>query len=202
MRLLLGLLFLTSGMSALLYQTAWQRLLGLFYGVGAITSAIVISAFLFGLGIGSLLGGRFSRPGRTPALISYMAIEFGIGLFGVASIPLIGWLGEVTAGADYWLAAVCTFCFLLLPTVLMGATLPVAIQILQGFDRDLLRNVSSYYFMNTIGAAIGCFVAGTVLISLVGLDGTIYLAALLNLLLAGAILGFVRSDRRHHVPDR
>jgi spermidine synthase len=84
----------------------------------------------------------------------------------------------------------------------MGATLPVAIQALQDFDRDLLRNVSSYYFMNTIGAAIGCFLAGMVLISLVGLDGTIYLAALLNLLLAGAILGFVRSDRRHHVPDR
>ena len=56
--------------------------------------------------------------------------------------------------------------------------------------------------MNTIGAAIGCFVAGTVLISLVGLNGTIYLAALLNLLLAGAILGFVRSDRQHHVSDR
>ena len=117
-------------------------------------------------------------------------------------MALTRWLGEVTAGADYWLAAVCTFCFLLFPTALMGATLPVAIQALQDFDRDLLRNVSSYYFMNTIGAAIGCFLAGTALISLVGLDGTIYLAAFLNLLLAGAILGFVRSDRRHRVPDR
>ena len=115
---------------------------------------------------------------------------------------MIGWLGELTAGADYWLVAVCTFCFLLFPTALMGATLPVAIQVLQGFDRDLLRNVSSYYFMNTIGAAIGCFLGGTVLISLVGLNGTIYLAAFLNLLLAGAISGFVRSDRRHHVQDR
>ena len=108
---------------------------------------------------------------------------------------------HLTAGADYWLAALCIFCFLLFPTILMGATLPVAIQALQGFDRDLLRNVSSYYFMNTIGAATGCFLGGTVLISLVGLDGTIYLAALLNLLLAGAILGFVRSDR-NHVADR
>src|SRR4051812_3574849 len=202
MRLLLGLFFLTSGMSSLLYQIAWQRLLGLSYGVGAISSAIVVGAFLFGLGLGSLFGGqlRHREPRRT--LIVYMAIELGIGLFGIASIPLIGWLAALTAGADYWLAAICVFCFLLFPTVLMGATLPVAIQALQGFDRDLLRNVSSYYFMNTIGAAIGCFIAGMVLISLVGLDGTIYLAALLNLLLAAAILGFVRSDRRHHVPDR
>jgi predicted membrane-bound spermidine synthase len=168
------------------------------YGVGAISSAIVIGAFLFGLGLGSLFGGQFRR--RT--LIVYMAIELGIGLFGIASIPLIGWLAALTAGADYWLAAVCIFCFLLFPTALMGATLPIAIQALQGFDRDLLRNVSSYYFMNTIGAAIGCFLAGTVLISLVGLDGTIYLAALVNLLLAGAILWFVRSDRGHHVSDR
>ncbi len=203
MRLLLGrLFFLTSGMSSLLYQIAWQRLLGLFYGVGAISSAIVIGAFLFGLGLGSLFGGQFSRHERAQTLIIYIAIELGIGLFGIASIPLIGWLGELSAGADYWLAAVCTFCFLVFPTVLMGATLPVAIQALQGFDRDLLRNVSSYYFMNTIGAAIGCFLAGMVLISLVGLDGTIYLAALLNLLLAGAILGFIRRDWQHHVPER
>ena len=202
MRLLLGLFFLTSGMSSLLYQIAWQRLLGLFYGVGAISSAIVVGAFLFGLGLGSLFGGQLGRRERTRTLIAYMAIELGIGLFGIASIPLIGWLGELTAGADYWLAAVCIFCFLLFPTALMGATLPVAIQALQGFDRDLLRNVSSYYFMNTIGAAVGCFLAGMVLISLVGLNGTIYLAALLNLLLAGALLGFVRRDRRHHVPDR
>jgi predicted membrane-bound spermidine synthase len=202
MRPLLGLFFLTSGMSSLLYQIAWQRLLGLFYGVGAISSAIVISAFLFGLGLGSLFGGQLGRRERTRTLIAYMAIELGIGLFGIASIPLIGWLGDVTAGADYWLAAVCTFCFLLFPTVLMGATLPVAIQALQGFDRDLLGNVSSYYFMNTIGAAIGCFLTGTVLISLVGLNGTIYLAAFLNLLLAAAISAFVRSDRQHHVLDQ
>jgi predicted membrane-bound spermidine synthase len=202
MRPLLGLFFLTSGMSSLFYQMAWQRLLGLFYGVGAISSAIVVGAFLFGLGLGSLFGGQLRRRERTRTLIIYMAIELGIGLFGVASIPLIGWLGALTAGADYWLAAICISCFLLFPTALMGATLPVAIQALQGFDRDLLRNVSSYYFMNTIGAAIGCFVAGTILISLAGLDGTIYLAALLNLLLAGAILAFVRSDRRRQVSDR
>ncbi len=202
MRLLLGLFFLTSGMSSLLYQIAWQRLLGLFYGVGAISSAIVVGAFLFGLGLGSLFGGQFERRERTRTLIAYMAIELGIGLFGIASIPLIGWLGALTAGADYWLAAICIFCFLLFPTVLMGATLPVAIQVLQEYDRNLLRNVSSYYFMNTIGAAIGCFAAGMVLISLVGLDGTVYLAAFLNLLMAAAILWFVRSDRQHHVSDR
>jgi predicted membrane-bound spermidine synthase len=189
-------------MSSLLYQAGWQRLRGLSYGVGAITSAIVISAFLFGLGLGSLLGGQLSRPGRTRTLIIYMAIELGIGIFGIASVPLIGWLGEVTAGADYWLAGICSFCFLLFPAALMGATLPVAIQILQDFDPDLMANVSSYYFMNTIGAAVGCFVAGTVLISLVGLSGTIYLAAFLNLLLAGAILMLVRSSGRLYVSQQ
>jgi spermidine synthase len=202
MRLFLSLFFLTSGMSSLLYQTAWQRLLGLFYGVGAISSAIVISAFLFGLGLGSLFGGQLGRPGRTRTLIAYMSIELGIGLFGIVSVPLIGSLGAVTAGADYGLAAVCTFCFLLFPTALMGATLPVAVLILQDFDRDLLRNVSSYYFINTIGAAIGCLVAGSVLISLVGLNGTVYLAALLNLLLAGAIFGLVRNKARLEVPEQ
>lgn len=201
MRLLLGVFFLISGLSSLLYQTAWQRLFGLFYGVGSVSSAIVISCFLFGLGLGSLLAGHFSRLSPTRTLIAYVAIELGIGLFGAASIALLGWLAEATAGADYWLAAICTFCFLLFPTALMGATLPVAIQLLQHVDRSLLRNVSSYYFMNTIGAAIGCLVAGTVLISLVGLDGTIYVAALLNLLLGGAVLWLVRNRGRLDVPE-
>ena len=96
MRLLLGLFFLTSGMSSLLYQVAWQRLLGLSYGVGAISSAIVVGAFLFGLGLGSLFGGQLRRREPRRTLIVYMAIEIGIGLFGIASIPLIGWLGAVT----------------------------------------------------------------------------------------------------------
>ena len=69
MRLLLGLFFLTSGMSSLLYQMAWQRLLGLSYGVGAISSAIVISAFLFGLGLGSLFGGHFTGPNELERLL-------------------------------------------------------------------------------------------------------------------------------------
>ena len=65
-----------------------------------------------------------------------------------------------------------------------------------------MANVSSYYFMNTIGAAVGCFVAGTVLISLVGLRGTIYLSAFLNLLLAGAILMLVGNSGRLHVSEQ
>src|SRR5580693_10096639 len=55
--LLLSALFLCSGMPALIYQVVWQRVLFSIYGVNAESVAVVVSAFMLGLGLGSLLGG-------------------------------------------------------------------------------------------------------------------------------------------------
>src|SRR3712207_2044674 len=86
LRLLLLCFFFLSGAASLLYQVAWQRMLGLHYGVGAISSAIVTSVFMLGLGIGSLLAGRARLGTREQATRAYMGVEVGIGLFGIASI--------------------------------------------------------------------------------------------------------------------
>ena len=78
-----GLLFLLSGAAALVYQVAWQRLLALHSGIGLYSVAMIVAAFMAGLGIGSQLGGRLSTrlDGRT-ALLAFAALEIGIGLFG------------------------------------------------------------------------------------------------------------------------
>src|SRR3982750_3581640 len=59
--------FFVSGFCALVYQVAWQRMLGLFGGSDTVSATIVVGAFLFGLGVGSLAGGvvadRLSRSG-------------------------------------------------------------------------------------------------------------------------------------------
>ena len=80
---LAGLLFLLSGASALVYQVAWQRILALHSGVGLYSVAMIVAAFMAGLGIGSHLGGRLSeRTGALAALRLFALVELAIGLFG------------------------------------------------------------------------------------------------------------------------
>src|SRR5512147_3349564 len=81
-----GLLFLLSGAAALVYQVAWQRLLALHSGVGLYSVAMIVAAFMAGLGIGSHVGGRLStRLGLQSALVAFAGLELAIGAFGVAS---------------------------------------------------------------------------------------------------------------------
>jgi spermidine synthase len=82
---LFGLFFL-SGAAALVYQTAWHRLLGLFAGADTIAAALVVGAFLLGLGIGSLVAGLLAdRLSRRAALLAFALCEVGIAAFAVLS---------------------------------------------------------------------------------------------------------------------
>jgi MFS family permease len=69
--LTLWFVFFCSGMPALIYQIVWQRVLFSIYGVNA-ESIAVVSAFMLGLGLGSLLGGWASKryPQRAVALFA------------------------------------------------------------------------------------------------------------------------------------
>src|SRR5262249_25596138 len=140
----LRLVFILSGAATLIYQVCWQRVLGLYYGVGAISTAIIVSIFLLGLGVGALAAGR-AAPRFSGSILMYVAMEAFLGLFGFASIPLITVVGRLSAGSSYWSMLIYVTLLLFIPTVLMGATLPVAIKILQAYKPDLLCNLSSYY---------------------------------------------------------
>ena len=179
------MLFMSGG-AALTYQVTWQRILSLFYEVGPVSTAIVVSVFMFGLGMGGGFAGWVSR--RTSiGLRTYLSLEIGIGLFGAFSIPMLRFLGEWTAGADLWLVAVSSFVFLCIPTMLMGATLPIVIQIFSRVETRLLSNLAFFYFVNTMGAAAGAFVSAFLIITFLGLDGATYVAAAINIALGGCI---------------
>ncbi len=191
-RLLLPIFFV-SGLSSLIYQVVWQRLLTLHYGVGSISITLIVSVYMLGLGLGALAGGRLSERLRS-GLLAYCCIELLIGAFGVASLPFLEFVGRATAGSDYFFSFLAMFCFLLLPTLLMGATLPVLVKAFNRIARDFLLSVSLLYFVNTLGAAIGALVAAYGLISFWGgLDVALYWAVALNLLLAAAVFGLVRG---------
>lgn len=180
---LLSCIFFFSGFAALIYQVAWQRLLTVHYGVGAISITLIVSVYMFGLGIGSLLGGSLAeRTGNR--LIYYFVVELLIGFFGLISLPFLDFLGRYTAGSSYILSFFYMFLFLSIPTFLMGITLPLLTKIFNALIRNFLNTVSFLYFINTIGAAAGAVFASYVIISFWGLDNAVYCAAVINFILA------------------
>ena len=125
--LLLTLLFFLSGTAGLIYEIAWERLLELYFGVTMTAITLIVASYMCGIGLGSLLGGRIAQKLKRPILM-YGFIEAGIGIFGFCSSAIINWIGQHTAGAPYALVFLVSFLVLLIPTLLMGMTLPLLTQ--------------------------------------------------------------------------
>ena len=105
---LFGLIFFISGIAGLIYEVVWERLLELYFGVTNVSITLIVSAYMAGLGLGSLLGGRVSNRMKAP-LLAYGIVELGIALFGVFSPGLIIWIGSAMAGAPYSLVFLISF---------------------------------------------------------------------------------------------
>jgi spermidine synthase len=182
------LLFFLSGFPALLYQIVWQRTLFAIYGVNIESVTVVVSAFMLGLGLGSLAGGRISRNPSAPLLLLFGGIELGIAAYGLASLPLFHAVARFTAGAPPLQTGLLSFALVLVPTVLMGATLPLLVAQLVRFSGNVGRSVGILYFVNTLGSAVACFVAALVTMPYLGMSGSIVVAAVLNVLVGSAVL--------------
>jgi hypothetical protein len=88
----------------------------------------------------------------------YALAEAVLGVYGIASLDLLDFLGTTTAGVSYGWAAVYSALFLLVPTTLMGGTLPVILKIYNQFVGRYLESLSTLYCVNTLGAAFGAFI--------------------------------------------
>ena len=199
--ILLTVVFFLSGFSNLIYQVCWQRVLTLYYGVGSISITLVVSIFMFGLGIGALLGGFLAERFKNRILL-FFVIESLIGCFGLVSIPFLNFLGRSTAGCSYILTLFYMAVFLCVPTVLMGAALPLLVKIINKFSRSFLRTISLLYFVNTLGAAVGALLAGYFIISFLGLDGAVYFAAIIHFISAALIILRIRLYFKNYKVDR
>lgn len=188
---LFALLFLISGAAGLIYQIVWERLLELYFGVTMTSVTLIVSAYLAGLGIGSLVGGRIAHNLKN-TLFLYGLIELGIALFGAVSPGVIVWIGQAMAGSSYVLVFLISFGVLLIPTFLMGLTLPFLTQSFVDRVENSGQVIGILYGINTLGAAIGTALAGYILIGFFGLDGTTYIAVSLNALVGLCAFGLAR----------
>jgi len=173
-------LFFASGFPALIYQIVWQRALFTIYGVNIQSVTVIVTVFMLGLGIGSLAGGRISIVPGLNVLRAFGLIELAIGTFGAFSLVLFHYVERFTAGKSASSTAIVSFLLLLVPTLLMGSTLPLLVEHLVRETVNVGQSVGSLYSVNTFGSAVACFVAAAYLMRVLGQSGSIHLAAAIN----------------------
>jgi spermidine synthase len=187
-------LYFSSGVCSLVYQVVWQRLLKLTLGNTTYASSITVATFLGGLALGSFLVRQ--RVDAIPnKLKTYALLEIAISLVALVSPWVMssadGLYVMVYQGVDAspilvtTLQIIVSVLVLLVPTVLMGTTLPLVSSWLVESASQTGRWVGKLYSLNTFGAMVGCALSGFYLIRLFGVHETLYLAVAVNLALAG-----------------
>jgi predicted membrane-bound spermidine synthase len=196
-KLVLVPVFLISGFAAILYQLVWQRALFRLLGSSMESVTLIVTAFMLGLGLGSLAGGAVSTSRRIPLPLMFGAVELGIGAFGFVSLPLFTWIASETPAAAGLSIGVIAFLAVLVPTLLMGGTLPILVSSLVDDSGNVGRSVGLLYFVNTLGSALGSFAAAVWVLGALGQRGTVQLAAAINLAVAAAVIaGHLLGRRR------
>lgn len=191
----LYILFYLSGVSALIYQVMWQRMLYGIFGVDLTSITIIVSVFMFGLGIGGLLGGRLADYFPNRLLQLYIVIELVIAIFGFASPAIIEYLGFFFFSSNQLITGIASFVMLAVPTIMMGATFPILVTHVNKTIQHIGDSVGGLYFANTLGGAMGAYLAGFVLLSALDIMGTINYAAMLNL--SVAFIAFIFFRRKN-----
>lgn len=195
--------FVLSGFAALLYQTAWLRQFSLVFGTSELAVAAVLAAYMGGLSLGAAVAARYVHNITRPVLF-YGLLEAGIAISALA-VPLMLQLARIVYVAvlggqpepmdasgpgQSFFYLIVAFVVLAIPTTFMGATLPLLTKYVVKSEAQIGTRVGLLYATNTIGAIGGTLVAGFVLLPLLGLNGTVWVGVVINLvvfLLAASI---------------
>src|SRR5215475_3742397 len=195
--------FFASGFSGLVYQVIWVRELILVFGATTFAVSTVLTAFMGGLALGSFYFGRRSERIAHPLRL-YGLLEIGIGAYGLA-VPLIFTaLPSVYQGLSgplqlsFLALSAIRFVFaalvLIVPTALMGATLPVLASYYAHEHGLIGLRVGALYALNTFGAVVGAAATGFILIPALGMHASTAIAAAINLALGAVALRVARME--------
>ncbi len=194
---LILLSFGLSGMVALIYQVAWNRILSLLLGSSVYAFSLILTVFILGLALGTASYSRLLAKFNDLMKV-YGISQIIIGIFSLFIIPLFGsipfvnrWVYE-NWGLQFEFIQLTNFltifALLFIPTFFMGAQFPLVIKLTARKLETLGRHVGQVYACNTIGAILGSFIAGFILIPGLGLQTTLISGVFLNVLLGTVIL--------------
>ena len=193
-------LFTLSGVAGLVYEIVWIRMLSHLLGGTSYAISTVLAAFMGGLALGSRHFGKRADRVQRPLWL-YVKLEFGIALLGLlvyllirvsppAYVAIAGVLPEPVLGL---LRAVIAFALILPPTFLMGGTLPVLSRFIVRSGDRLGRGLGTLYAVNTLGAVLGSFLAGFVLVASFGTQGSVAIAVAINVVVGLVVWMLERS---------
>ena len=194
--------FFLSGATGLIYEVLWARMLGLVFGATTLAVSTVLAAFMGGLALGSALAGRRGAAVKRPVR-AYGLLEIGIALYALAVPFLFSFLDNLYAvvwqnfhpgffAFSLW-RFLLSCVMLLVPTTLMGATLPLLSAALLRSAGPSSTSITRLYTRNLAGAICGSIVAGFLLLPILGVRTTIYIAAAINILIG---IASILADRR------
>jgi len=191
------ILFGLSGMAALIYEVTWIRPLSLVFGNTTYAISTIIASFIFGLAIGSWVAGKYTDRIKSP--FKYFGFtQLGIGFYGILLLGVFATLPGLYLElyhATYpnqefftFLQILISIILLIIPTSLMGATLPLLLKTYSQDFSSIGKDVGKLDASNSFGAMLGTLVAGFLLIPLLGIQNSIVLAASVNITMGIIVL--------------
>jgi spermidine synthase len=206
-------LFFVSGATGLLYEVAFSKLLAYVFGATAYAVSAVLAAFMGGLALGAHFGGRFGARAKRP-LVTYGMLEIVVAMMCALSPVALGWVTSayvsIARSAPESVAtvtaarALLTGLVVVIPTVAMGATLPVLARVVTaGDESDRGRRLSRLYAINTAGGAIGSLASAYAILPALGVLGTMRGAALANVAIGvvAIVIGLRDPMPKHAASD-
>jgi spermidine synthase len=198
-RILIVLLFFLSGFSGLIYQVMWTRQFKLLLGSSIVSVSIIVATFMAGLLIGSWwIGKQLEKKKFINELRYYGVLEIVIGVFGLLLLFFLpharyffSLFSEPSVEFSYVKLAVnilLTFLLLGIPTIAMGATLPLLINHFSKRRDNFRKTIGQFYSINALGGAIASLIAGFYLVKNLGIEGSLMVAIILNFIIGGIAL--------------
>ena len=198
-------LFLASGLAGLVYEVVYAKALALTFGSTSLAAYTVLTVYMGGMALGAWLGGVVADRTNRP-LFLYALCEVAIGVYAVITpslFKLIQWSYvqistdvALESGALTWVRVALGASALLLPTLLMGATLPLMFKFVSAYGVRSRSAIANLYSANVFGAALGSLVAGYAVLPALGRNGSTYVAAVASLL-----IGLYAIDRSKKQPS-
>jgi spermidine synthase len=184
--------FFVSGFTALASEVIWTRILTIYIRGSVLGLAVVLSTFLSGIALGSLL----SRWVRRPGLVVYGVLFWLIGISSLIAAAAVDAIYQALFPRliSYGGVVVLSVVLMFTTTMLYGMVFPIGVQLYTAARRQLGAAVSLLYFVNTVGGALGSLCAGFLFVPLLGLHNAIIVIAFLNFEVAAFLL--LRDRRR------